>query len=168
MLVRLFLLALAFDSFLLLWLLAYRNTFNVVFVFRCFFLLTFAVLLFVFCWILLVVILFCFLVLFFGNYLSLILLLIIVLGGRYLLNGRGPFQRLEGLLFFLGVCVKTHLWINFDLMAYRVLIIHCAFGRVIRIFILNLLYHLEVKEFRLFFSSIIILFFVVHLVKLHH
>jgi len=168
MLVRLFLLVMAFDFFLLRWLLAYRNTFTVVFVFHCFFLLTFAMLLYVFCWILLVVILFCFLILFFGNYLSLILLLIIGLDGMYLLNGRGPFQILEDFLFFLGVCLKTHLWKHLDLMAHRVLIIHCVFDKVIHIFILNLLYHLEVKEFHLFFSLIIILFFVIHLVKLYY
>ncbi len=168
MLVPLFLLVLVFVPFLLLWLLPYLNTFIVVFGFRCFFLLTFAVLLFWFCCILLIVVLVCFLVLFFVSCFRLILLLVVILVERCLVIGPSRFQRLENLLFFLLFDGKIHLLKPLDLMIYRILVVLSVFDVAFRIFVLNLLYHLVVKEFRWSFSLIIILFFVIHLVELYH
>ena len=146
MLTPLFLLGLAFDSSLLLGLLASLNIFIAVFGFRCFFRLTFVKLLYVFYWILLKVILAYFLILFSENCFRLALLLVIILGGRYLLTSLCLFQILELCLFFLQFDWEIHLWWAQDLMAYQILIILSIFDIAIHIFILNLLYHLKVKE----------------------
>ena len=146
MLTPLFLLGLASDSSLLLGLLACLNIFIAVFGFRCFFRLTFVKLLYVFYWILLKVILAYFLILFSENCFRLALLLVIILGGRYLLTSLCLFQILELCLFFLQFDWEIHLWWAQDLMAYQILIILSIFDIAIHIFILNLLYHLKVKE----------------------
>ena len=146
MLTPLFLLGLAFDSSLLLGLLASLNIFIAVFGFRCFFRLTFVKLLYVFYWILLKVILAYFLILFSENCFRLALLLVIILGVKYLLTSQGLFQILELCLFFLQFDWEIHLWWAQDLMAYQILIILSIFDIAIHIFILNLLYHLKVKE----------------------
>ena len=146
MLTPLFLLGLASDSSLLLGLLACLNIFIAVFGFRCFFRLTFVKLLYVFYWILLKVILAYFLILFSENCFRLALLLVIILGGRYLLTSQCLFQILELCLFFLQFDWEIHLWWAQDLMAYQILIILSIFDIAIHTFILNLLYHLKVKE----------------------